>query len=90
MKAQIEGCWNPPAGIDSGSGLKTTLRAQVNADKTLNGRPTVERSSGNRTFDESAVRALMKCDRQGLQLPAGKEDVWADLVINFDPQDMLY
>jgi colicin import membrane protein len=47
-------------------------------------------SSGNRAFDDSARRALMKCNNEGLKLPDGKEDIWADLVINFDPQDMLY
>jgi colicin import membrane protein len=90
LRAQIEGCWNPPSGIDSGSGLKTTLRAKVNPDKTIDGRPTIEVSSGNRAFDDSARRALMNCNNEGLKLPDGKEDIWADLVINFDPQDMLY
>ncbi|MIL09886.1 cell envelope integrity protein TolA, partial [Salmonella enterica subsp. enterica] len=90
IKAQIESCWNPPAGIDSGSGLKVTIRAKVNSSKQVEGRPSIEKSSGNGAFDQSAIRALMKCSSQGLKLPDGKDDVWSDLVLNFDPQDMLY
>ena len=55
----------------------------------LDGRPSVEKSSGNRQFDESAVRAVQKCDVAGLQVPAGKQDIWNDIRVTFDPREML-
>lgn len=90
LREQLAGCWSLPAGMDSGSGLRATIRIRVNPDKTVDGRPTIEKSSGDTVFDESARRAVMKCNSQGLKLPDGKEDIWADVVINFDPQDMLF
>lgn len=90
LRDQLAGCWSLPAGMDSGSGLRATIRVRVNPDKTVDGRPTVEKSSGDEVFDRSAVRAVMKCNSQGLKLPDGKEDIWSEVVINFDPQDMLF
>lgn len=90
LRDQLAGCWSLPAGMDSGGGLRATIRIRVNPDKTVDGRPVVETSSGDRTFDESARRAVMKCNSQGLRLPDGKEDIWSEVVINFDPQDMLF
>ena len=31
----------------------------------------------------------MKCDRNGLRIPADKHEVWADVVVNFDPTEMF-
>ena len=61
----------------------------LDASGKLDGRPTVEKSSGNRQFDESAVRAVQKCNMAGLQVPAGKQDIWAEVRVTFDPREML-
>ena len=62
------------------------IRFNLDASGKLDGRPSVEKSSGNRQFDESAVRAVQKCDMAGLQVPAGKQDIWADVRVTFDPE----
>lgn len=90
LRDQLAGCWSLPAGMDSGSGLRATIRIKVNPDKTIDGRPSVEKSSGDEVFDRSAIRAVQKCNSQGLKLPDGKADIWSEVVINFDPQDMLF
>ena len=61
----------------------------LNASGKLDGQPVVEKSSGNRQVDESAVRAIQKCNMAGLQVPAGKQDIWAQIKVTFDPREML-
>lgn len=89
LSDQLGGCWSIPAGMESGSGLRVSVKFNVNPSSgKVEGRPQVESSSGNRPFDESAIRAVMKCDRDGLHLPPGKEDIWDEVVVNFDPTEM--
>lgn len=86
---QLSGCWSIPAGAEGGDGLRVSVKFRVNSSGKLEGMPEIESSSGNRPFDESAVRAVQKCDRAGLVLPAGKEEIWAEVVVNFDPSEMF-
>ncbi|WP_148246236.1 energy transducer TonB, partial [Staphylococcus aureus] len=65
------------------------VRFNLDTSGKLDGRPSVEKSSVNRQFDESAVRAVQKCDVAGLQVPAGKQDIWNDIRVTFDPREML-
>jgi len=88
LSDQLGGCWSIPAGAESGDSLRVSVKFRLNSSGKLEGRPTVESSSGSQPFDESAVRAVQKCDRDGLALPPGKEDIWAEVVVNFDPSEM--
>lgn len=89
LRDQLSGCWTIPAGAEGGDGLRVKVTFNVDASGKLDGRPHVEESSGNRAFDQSAVRAVQICDQQGLQLPAGKAEVWSEIAVNFDPSDMF-
>lgn len=89
LRQQLSGCWSIPAGADGGGGLRTTVRFSLNRDGRLDGRPVVQNASGNQQFDESAVRAVQKCDQVGLLVPKGKYDVWAEVLVNFDPSEMF-
>jgi len=89
LREQLSACWTIPAGAEGGDGLRVKVAFNVDATGKLDGRPRVEESSGNRAFDQSAVRAVQICDQQGLQLPAGKADVWAEIAVNFDPSSMF-
>lgn len=89
LREQLSGCWTIPAGAEGGDGLRVKVAFNVDASGKLDGRPRVEESSGNRAFDQSAVRAVQICDQQGLQLPAGKADVWSEIAVNFDPSSMF-
>lgn len=87
--AQIQACWNVPVGADEGDALRATVRFRLDPTGTLEGRPVVEKPSGNRQFDESTVRAIQICSRRGFNLPSGKHDAWSEVLVNFDPREMF-
>ncbi|RWF87949.1 MAG: TonB family protein [Mesorhizobium sp.] len=89
LEAQLGGCWTLPVGLEGSENFIVVVRFNLDASGKLDGRPSVEKSSGSRPFDESAVRAVQKCDVAGLQVPAGKQDIWADVRVTFDPREML-
>lgn len=89
LRNQLENCWSLPVGMEGSDEFKASVQFKVDSSGRLDGRPVVSQSSGNRQFDESAVRAVQKCDRAGLALPEGKQAVWADIVVNFDPSEMF-
>ncbi|MER9678211.1 TonB family protein [Mesorhizobium sp. M0184] len=89
LEAQLGGCWTLPAGLEGSENFVVVVRFNLDASGKLDGRPSVEKSSGNRPFDESAVRAVQKCDVAGLQVPAGKQEIWSDVRVTFDPREML-
>lgn len=89
LRQQLSGCWSIPVGIMDSDGLRATVRFSLDRSGRLDGRPVVEATSGNRQFDESAVRAVQKCDQAGLLVPEGKYDVWAEVRVNFDPSEMF-
>ena len=56
----------------------------------VSGQPEVMNSSGNPAFgaaSSSAVRAIMRC--QPYNLPISKYEAWQEVIINFDPREML-
>lgn len=89
LEDQLGHCWTLPVGLEGSEDFTVVVRFNLNASGKLDGRPTVEKSSGNPQFDASAVRAVQKCDVAGLQVPAGKQDIWSDVRVNFDPRAML-
>jgi len=89
LKGQLARCWSIPAGAAGVDELKASVEFDLDSNARLTGRPRVIKSSGNTTFDSSAVRAIQKCDAQGFNLPTGKFDVWNEVVVNFDPSDMF-
>ncbi|MET2831874.1 energy transducer TonB family protein [Mesorhizobium shangrilense] len=89
LEDQLGGCWTLPVGLEGSENFTVVVRFSLNASGKLEGRPTVEKSSGNAQFDSSAIRAVQKCDVTGLQVPAGKQDIWSDVRVNFDPRAML-
>ncbi|MBZ9796206.1 cell envelope integrity protein TolA [Mesorhizobium sp. ES1-4] len=89
LESQLGGCWTLPAGLEGSENFVVVVRFTLNTSGKLDSRPSVEKSSGNRQFDESAVRAVQKCDMAGLQVPAGKQDIWSDIRVTFDPREML-
>ncbi|MBD0413825.1 TonB family protein [Oryzicola mucosus] len=88
LSSQLSDCWTIPVGGAETDNLKVSIRFKVTQAGKIDGRPTVETSSGNRPFDESAIRAVQKCDNQGLKLPPANGE-WDQFVINFDPAEMF-
>jgi len=89
LSDQLGGCWTLPVGLEGSENFVAVVMFNLDASGKLDGRPTVEKSSGNRQFDESAVRAVQKCNMAGLQVPPGKQDIWAQVRVTFDPREML-
>ena len=85
----IEQLLGIPVGMEDGSGLRVSIRFNVDTSGKVEGAPQIDSSSGNTIFDESALRAVRKCDQQGLNLPAQKSDIWSEIVVNFDPSEMF-
>ena len=89
LSGQLAGCWNIPAGMEGGEALRVSIRFNLDVTGKLDGRPSIDASSGSAAFDQSAVRAVQKCDREGLTLPKDKADTWSEVVVNFDPSQMF-
>lgn len=90
IRAQVQPCWNPPAGGADVSKLVTTLRLQFRKDGTIVGQPQVSGQGGvsgenqayARQHAEAAKRAVLRC--QPLQLPPDLYEFWKDIEFNFD------
>lgn len=89
LRGQIQACWSVPASAQGEVGLKVSVQFQLSQSATIEGRPSIQKSSGNRQLDESAIRAVARCGAQGFQLPPDKYDSWRDVVVNFDPSEMF-
>ena len=89
LSDQLAGCWSLPVGAEDGDGLRVDVGFNVDTSGKVDGAPQILKSSGNRQFDESALRAVRKCDAQGLLLPEGKSETWAEVIVHFDPAEMF-
>ncbi|WP_312798739.1 TonB family protein, partial [Tianweitania sp.] len=90
LSSQLAGCWSIPAGAEGVESMRVSVRFRLDPTGKLDGEPVVDTSSGNSAFDRSAVRAVQKCNAEGLQVPASKAEVWASgVVVNFDPSEMF-
>jgi len=92
LRQRLGQCWSIPAGVDDAEVLKVSVRFRLDRSGELEGRPEVIKGGGAsgpaRTAAESAVRAVSKC--APFNLPADKYETWAEVVVNFDPSDMLF
>lgn len=90
FRRQVSQCWNPPVGGLGAEDLLVKLRFQLRKDGTLLAQPKVLNRSNNSFFiaaADSAARAVWQC--QPYKLPAEKYETWHDMILNFNPADML-
>ncbi|WP_305986886.1 cell envelope integrity protein TolA [Roseibium sp. MMSF_3544] len=90
LRSQVAQCWNPPVGAVGAEDLKVRVRFNLSENGQVSGGPDVLNSSGNPAFgaaSSSAVRAVMRC--QPYSLPIAKYEAWQEVIINFDPREML-
>ena len=91
LRARIQQCWNPPAGLADARALIVVVRIRFNPDGSLSADPTLSNSSGHPTFTiaaESALRAVRRCAPYSF-MPVAKYEVWKDVEVTFDPRDMF-
>lgn len=93
LRGQIQRCWNVPAGIEDSADLRVSVKFKLKRDGTVDGRPEIVRGGGasgpQRTAQEAAKRAVLRCGQGGYQLPADKYEAWQEVVVNFDPSEMF-
>ncbi|MET1412656.1 cell envelope integrity protein TolA [Roseibium sp. HPY-6] len=90
LRGQVAQCWNPPVGAVGAEDLKVRVRFNLSQSGEVSGSPEVLNSNGNPAFgaaSSSAVRAVMRC--QPYSLPIAKYEAWQEVIINFDPREML-
>ena len=96
IKRQIERCWLVPAAIGAKDvqEMSVQVRLKLNPDGTLRESRIVDRfrMETNATYKavaESALRAIRnpRCSR--FNLPLQKFDVWKDMVLRFNPGEMV-
>ncbi len=90
FKAQISQCWRPPTGGLGSRDLNVKLRIRFKPDGTLEKPPELANYSGSPFFRpaaEAAQRAVWQC--QPYRMPKEKYATWRDMILNFDPREML-
>lgn len=90
LRRQIARCWNPPVGAVGAADLIVRVQMNLAEDGSLRGNASVVNSSGNPSFQaaaDSALRAVRRC--APYSLPFEKYSAWQDVIVNFDPRDML-
>jgi outer membrane biosynthesis protein TonB len=96
IKRQIERCWLVPAAIGAKDvqEMSVQVRLKLNPDGTLRESRIVDRfrMETNATYKavaESALRAIRnpRCSR--FNLPLQKFNVWKDMVLRFNPSEMV-
>ncbi len=90
LRGQVAQCWNPPVGAVGAEDLKVRVRFNLSQSGEVSGSPEVMNNSGNPAFgaaSSSAVRAIMRC--APYSLPIAKYEAWQEVIINFDPREML-
>ncbi|MBO0664051.1 hypothetical protein LQ948_15560 [Jiella sp. MQZ9-1] len=91
LRGQVSRCWSPPAGVSDAGSLRVTIRMRLDPSGGLEGRPElVDGGNGSpmeRAAGEAALRAVMRC--APYNLPADKYDTWSEVILNFDPSQML-
>lgn len=103
LKAQIEDCWNIPAGAQDAENLIIELRVFLAPDGTVQRTEILNRGRYNtdsfyRAATDSAVRAVERCEngtnfdgtlRRGYSLPRERYEDWRSVRLTFDPSQLL-
>jgi TonB family protein len=83
LAAQLSSCWSMPFGMEA-QDLRVTVRFELDANGKLADRPEIVKSSGSKALDESAVRAVQKCDLNGRFAETARKAGETDFEISFD------
>lgn len=92
MKAQMAKCWSVPVGAAGAHKLIIAVRIALSPEGRLLTRPEILNDPGSsnpffRTAAESALRAIRRC--QPFQMPEEKYESWKNIVLVFNPEEMV-
>ncbi|MCH8862288.1 MAG: hypothetical protein IID51_07235 [Proteobacteria bacterium] len=95
VQAQVERCWNPPAGAKDAQDLIVKIRIWLTLEGKLVRPPQIlgqsffssAQDSFYRVAAESAARAVRRC--APYTLPRDRYDQWSEIDLKFDPSQML-
>ncbi len=90
----VSPCWNVPAGAKNAENLAVLIRLNMNPDGTVQsaGIENQARYYTDAYFQsaaDAAKRAVLNPRCNPITLPPDKYPVWREIVINFDPKDLL-
>jgi len=94
LSQQLSRCWSIQAGARYAEDLVVRVRLTVSPERRVMS-ATIEdtwrygQDSYFRAAADSAIRAVNSPQCETLQLPPEKYDLWKDIVVTFDPRDML-
>ncbi|MDX2072942.1 MAG: hypothetical protein SFX19_01100 [Alphaproteobacteria bacterium] len=97
IRSQIAKCWSVPAGAKDAHELRVTVRVQLQQDGTVMLVELADDSVGRyasgdsffRAAADSALRAVRQCSPLK-NLPPEKYQTWKDIIMTFDPKEMLF
>jgi hypothetical protein len=91
FRVAVNSCWN----VDPGSvAARVTVEVgfSLNREGKVEGDVRLMSSDGDQsavdTAFQAARRAILRCQKNGYELPADKYDQWRDVIIVFDPSGM--
>jgi hypothetical protein len=93
LREQLYHCWNVPSGVRDAKDLVIEIRVAVGPDGIARQAVIVDQGRlGDpiyRAAAESARRTFFNPECTPLRVPAGKYELWKDLVVDFSPKDLL-
>jgi hypothetical protein len=93
LRQQLYQCWNVPAGVRDAKDLVIEVRVSVGPDGVARQATIVDQGHMAdpvyRAAAESARRTFFNPQCTPLRVPAGKYELWRDLVVDFSPKDIL-
>lgn len=93
LRLAVQSCWVVDVGSQA-SNVTVTLAMQMDRDgKVVPGSLKMVGSSGGsgaavETAFQSARRAVLRCQKEGYDLPAAKFEQWKEIEMTFNPADM--
>jgi outer membrane biosynthesis protein TonB len=94
VRRQIEPCWNVQIGARNPEELIVDVRVYMNRDGSVRKAQIIDTARMRsdaffRAAAESALRAMLNNNCTPLKLPADKYDRWQQMVLRFDPSQMV-
>ena len=94
LRRQLSNCWSIQAGARYAEELVVEVRLIVSPDRRVLSATVVDQfrygqDSYFRAAADSAIRAVNSPQCEVLQLNPDKYEQWKDLIVEFDPKDML-